>query len=367
MEKSDASTEAKRPFFVGIGSSAGGLEALTLLLPGLPTGLGLRYVVVQHMSPTHRSMMVQLLGRISSMEVLDVTHGCIPEPDKVYVTPPNTNVALNEDGSLHLMEPPPETVPKPSVNVFFTSLAEVVGDRAIGVVLSGTGSDGAVGLHAIKAAGGFSFAQEPNDAKYDGMVRAAIEAGGVDWVLAAEAIGAEIMRVVERERLSEHREVGGAMVPATLQALLRTLYAHTRIDFTGYKEATLLRRVERRMTSTGCLTLDQYVDYTRANPKELHALSQDMLISVTSFFRDRMAYIGSGRSWCAPSSASRRVKTCACGWRGVPAGRRRTASPSSCTTSSRARSRGGACRSSRRTSTRPRWFARAAVCSPLCP
>ena len=137
--------------FVGIGSSAGGLEALTALLPGLPTGLGLRFVVVQHMSPTHRSMMAQLLGRITPLEVLEVTDGCVPLPDKVYVTPPNKNVVLREDGRLHLMEPPNETVPKPSVNMFFNSMADVVSDRAIGVVLSGTGSDGAVGLHAIKS------------------------------------------------------------------------------------------------------------------------------------------------------------------------------------------------------------------------
>jgi two-component system CheB/CheR fusion protein len=287
----DASAASARPFFVGIGSSAGGLEALSALIPGLPAGLGLRYVVVQHMSPTHRSMMAQLLGRISALEVLEVTEGCVPLPDRVYVTPPNRNVVLAEDGSLRLLEPPNETVPKPSVNLFFGSLADVAGDRAIGVVLSGTGSDGAVGLHAIKAAGGYAFAQEPGGAKYDGMVRAAIEAGGVDWVLPAESMGAEISRIVQRQLAADGSGTHvDAVPPATLQALLHSLYAHTRIDFTGYKEATLMRRIERRMTSTGCLALDQYVEYTRSNPKELHTLAQDMLISVTSFFRDRLAF-----------------------------------------------------------------------------
>ncbi len=283
---------AKQPaFFVGIGSSAGGLEALTALLPGLPTGLGLRYVVVQHMSPTHRSMMAQLLGRTTAMEVLEVTNGCVPLPDKVYVTPPNNNVELREDGALYLLQPPNETVPKPSVNLFFTSMAQAVGDRAIGVVLSGTGSDGAVGLHAIKSAGGYSFAQEPGEAKYDGMVRSAIEAGGVDWVLPAEGIGAEVARIVQRQWVAQGLATTVEGVPpATLQALLHALYAQTRIDFTGYKEATLLRRIERRMISTGCLKLEQYVEHTRQNPKELHLLSQDMLISVTSFFRDRVAF-----------------------------------------------------------------------------
>jgi len=282
---------ADRPFFVGIGSSAGGLEALSALLPGLPTGLGLRYVVVQHMSPTHRSMMAQLLGRTVRMPVMEVTDGCMPLADRVYVTPPNKNVVLHEDGSLRLLEPPHETVPKPSVNLFFGSLAETAADRAIGVVLSGTGSDGAVGLHAIKAAGGYAFAQEPASAKYDGMVRAAIEAGGVDWILPAEAIGAEIARVAQRQRTATGQLRQVEEVPsATLQALLHNLYAQTRIDFTGYKEATLLRRIERRMTTTGCMTLDQYLDYGRAHANEMQVLSQDMLISVTSFFRDRAAF-----------------------------------------------------------------------------
>jgi len=280
-----------RPFIVGIGSSAGGLEALTALLPGLPKGLGLSFVVVQHMSPTHRSLMSQLLGRTTDMAVFDVSEGCIPQADSVYVTPPNFNVVMRQDGSLGLIPPPSETVPKPSVNLFFSSLAEVAADRAIGVVLSGTGNDGAIGLHAIKAAGGYSFAQEPATAKYDGMVRAAIEAGGVDWVLPPEAIGAEIARVVQRQQAADDQGTQAIeMPPATLQVLLHSLYAQTRIDFTGYKEATLLRRIERRMTSTGCLTLDQYVDLARANATEMHALAQDMLISVTSFFRDRVAF-----------------------------------------------------------------------------
>jgi two-component system CheB/CheR fusion protein len=278
-------------FFVGIGSSAGGLEALTLLLPGLPAGLGLRYVVVQHMSPSHRSMMAHLLGRTTQMPVLEVSDGSVPSADTIYVTPPNSNVILHEDGTLRLLQPPSETVPKPSVNLFFNSLAEAVGNRAIGVVLSGTGSDGAIGLHAIKAAGGFSFAQEPGGAKYDGMVRSAIEAGGVDWVLPAEAMGAEIARIVQRQQTADGYGLHMASLPpATLHVLLHNLYAQTRIDFTGYKEATLIRRIERRMTSTGSVTLDQYVDYARANPAELHTLSQDMLISVTSFFRDRVAF-----------------------------------------------------------------------------
>lgn len=166
-------------------------------------GLGLGFVVVQHMSPTHRSMMAQLLGRTTPMTVCEVSDGCRPLPDTLLVTPPNSKVVLGEDGLLHLQEPPSETVPKPKVNLFFKSLAEGAGERAIGVVLSGTGNDGAAGPHAIKAAGGYAFAQESASAKYDGMSRAAIEAGGVDWVLPAEAIRPELARLGQRQQRSD--------------------------------------------------------------------------------------------------------------------------------------------------------------------
>jgi hypothetical protein len=176
-------------------------------------------VIVQHMSPTHRSLMAQLLGRTTKMPVLEVSDGCMPQPDTVYVTPPNTNVVLHEDGSLRLREPPNETVPKPSVNLFFTRWPRWPRTAPSAWCLSGTGSDGAIGLHAIKAAGGFSFAQEPGGAKYDGMARAAIEAGGVDWVLPAESIGAEIARIVQRQQAAEGhmaRTIDN-VPPATLQ------------------------------------------------------------------------------------------------------------------------------------------------------
>ena len=158
----------ERPFIVGIGASAGGLEALSLLLRSLPKNLGLSYVVVQHLSPTYRSMMSQLLGRETTMPVRDIEDSMSPEPNTVYITPPNRNLTLL-DGHFRLVEPAKESLPKPSVNRFFASLAEEIGESTIGIILFGTGSDGAAGIHAIKAVGGFTFSQDPETAKYSGM------------------------------------------------------------------------------------------------------------------------------------------------------------------------------------------------------
>lgn len=171
-----------RPYLVGIGASAGGLEALSSLIAALPTDLGISYVVLQHLSPTHRSMMVQLLGRETAMAVLEAEHGTQPEPDTIYVVPASRNMIL-KDGCFVLIPGPREIMPRPSLNVFFTSLATEKIEDAIGVVLSGTGSDGAAGLRDIKAAGGYTFAQDPQSAKYAGMPQSAIDTGCVDWVM----------------------------------------------------------------------------------------------------------------------------------------------------------------------------------------
>ena len=176
-----------RHYIVGVGASAGGLEALSGLFSSLPTDLGATYVVVQHLSPTYRSMLVQLIGRETAMEVKEVEQHEVPRPDTVYITPPNRNL-LFRDGHFELVEPIPNVAPKPSVNSFFYSVAAERGEDVIGVILSGTGSDGAGGVRAIKAGGGLVFAQDPASAKYDGMPQSAIETDCVDWVLTPDAI-----------------------------------------------------------------------------------------------------------------------------------------------------------------------------------
>lgn len=278
----------KRPYIVGIGSSAGGLEALTNLISALPADLGASYVVIQHLSPTHRSMMVQLLGRETAMAVLEIEDGAIPQADTIYVTPPSHNVVL-KDGHFSLIEGPRQTLPRPSVNTFLASLASCKGEDAIGVILSGTGSDGAAGLREVKAAGGFTFAQEPGSAKYSGMPQAAIDTGCVDAVLPPESIATEIALITRT-----HGAVSLTPKPTTaatsLKKLLMKVKQHTRIDFGGYKEGTVIRRIERRLAARRVNTLEDYLVLVESDTDELDRLCKDILISVTAFFRDREAF-----------------------------------------------------------------------------
>ena len=279
-----------RRFMVGIGASAGGLEALSALLPNLPRDLGLSYVVVQHLSPTYRSMLAQLLARETAMTVKDVEDGGQPAPNTVYITPANRNLTIRE-GRFRLVEPAREALPKPSINLFFASLAAQMNDAAIGVILSGTGSDGASGVHAIKAAGGFTFAQEPATAKYSGMPQAAIDTGSVDWILPPERIGQEIALIARTQGVIPLEQQPEAE-PATLKKLLAKVRQRTRIDFTGYKEATLWRRIGRRLATNHVVNLDEYLSLIAEKPDELDKLAKDILISVTAFFRDRDAFAG---------------------------------------------------------------------------
>lgn len=278
----------KRPYIVGIGSSAGGLEALTNLITALPTDLGASYVVIQHLSPTHRSMMVQLLGRETAMAVLEIEDGATPQADTIYVTPSCHNVVLKE-GLFSLIEGPRETLPRPSVNTFFASLASGKGEDAIGVILSGTGSDGAAGIREVKAAGGFTFAQEPGTAKYSGMPQSAIDTGCVDAILPPESIATEIALITRT-----HGAVSLTPKPTTaatsLKKLLMKVKQHTRIDFGGYKEGTVIRRIERRLAARRVSTLEDYLVLVESDTDELDRLCKDILISVTAFFRDREAF-----------------------------------------------------------------------------
>jgi two-component system, chemotaxis family, CheB/CheR fusion protein len=278
-----------RKYIVGLGSSAGGLEALTAFISKLPKGIGASYVIVQHMSPTHRSMLAQLLARETEMAVKEIEDGSIPLPDEIYVTPPNRNVII-QDGKLILTEPAAETVPKPSVNTFFTSLAEEKGEDAIAIVLSGTGSDGAVGVRAIKASGGLVFAQEPTTAKYTGMPQAAIETDCVDWIMSPEKIAAEIAVIVEAQGDIVMPKSENELSPITIRSLLRRVMKHAKVDFTGYKEATVWRRILRRMVSNRINSLEDYFVLTEKNPDELNQLAKEILISVTSFFRDHKSF-----------------------------------------------------------------------------
>ena len=274
---------AKR--IVGVAASAGGLEAISLLVQSLPQDSGASFVVAQHMSPTHKSMLSALISRETKLPVFDITDDMIAEPNSVYVTPPNSDV-IYEDGKLRLCEPAGHPAsPKPSADRLFKSLAEAFGGRSVGIVLSGTGSDGSYGVQAIHEAGGITIAQEPHSAKYDGMPTSAIETGCVDLALSPNQIGQHLEKILASPRdLDAVRPLVDG--PNRLSELFQILLARTNIDFSDYKENTLFRRLQRRMLAIGIEDYEDYLGYCRKNASEVDALQKDFLISVTRFFRD---------------------------------------------------------------------------------
>ena len=273
---------------VGVGASAGGLEAFTKLLQQLPVDTGLAYVLVQHLSPDHDSALTLLLGRATPLPVLEVRDGMRLKPDTVYVIPPNTNLAVLH----HRLTLVPRTEARGHylpIDHFLQSLAEDQKNRAIGVILSGTGSDGTEGLRAIKAAGGLTFAQEEKSAKYDGMPHSAIAANLVDFVLPPEEIARELARIGRHPYLAT--PFGGATdtiawSEVALNQIFTILRAATGVDFSGYKHPTLKRRIARRLLLHKIDTLPAYARLLRESPGEVKLLHQDLLINVTEFFRD---------------------------------------------------------------------------------
>jgi len=275
-------------FVVGIGASAGGLESLRPLVSCLPALTNMAYVVVQHLSPQYRSMLGQILGRDTQLTITEITDNLEIERNHIYITPPNKDVVISK-GRLRLLKPSAPVGPKPSVDAFLVSLAEDKGEYAIGVILSGTGTDGAHGMRAVKAHSGFTIVQDPDTAKYDGMPKAAIQTGCVDRLMPPDKIGQELASIAQFPRLIAQKSAATASHDA-LDEILIALRRRTDIDFTQYKQNTLCRRLERRMAANRIETLEKYLTYIQDEQQELDYLCKDILISVTSFFRDKQAF-----------------------------------------------------------------------------
>ena len=275
-------------FVVGIGASAGGLEALEELVKNV-AHINAAIVVVQHLSPHHASVLTQLLARNSKIEIVTATDGTILEANRIYVIPPNADLSVFH-GILHITTP--GSSPHFAVDYFLRSLAEDQGPHAIGVILSGTGTDGTFGLMAIKAAGGITFVQEPSSARYDGMPRSALASGTSDFCLTPKHIAEELVRITNERRLRrpppslEFGQSGRAEFEKVLM-LIRSEFGN---DLTLYKTATLDRRIERRMMMHKIGQLKDYVRFLQSNRDELRTLYRDMLITVTNFFRDPEAF-----------------------------------------------------------------------------
>jgi two-component system CheB/CheR fusion protein len=269
---------------VAIGASAGGLQAYTELLEALPDTTGMTFVIVQHLAASHESFLSALLGRIASMPVIEVQDGPCVESNTIYVIPPNRTMII-EDGHLRLRDREPGL--HLSVDIFFKALAESHGPRAIGIVLSGTGSDGANGIAAIKAAGGITFAQDES-AQHSGMPMSVINTGSVDFVTSPRAMAQEIAKLASRAEFTFSTDP--VEPPESVEEILAIVDERLNIDFTLYKTSTLHRRIRRRMALSHAETLEAYGRILRENPTEVDALARDILISVTSFFRDPEAF-----------------------------------------------------------------------------
>ena len=282
-------------YIVTVGASAGGLDALEKLFAGLPADSGAAYVVIQHLSPDHKSMMSSLLARHTGMPVVLVEDGMPVEPNRVYLIPPGTVMHL-QGQRLRLTPKGTRSLVLP-IDVFLQSLAKEHGERSIAVILSGTGSDGTRGAVAINEAGGFLLVQDPEDAKFDGMPRSAISTGLVDAILPVEALPARILAHLqapqgERLEIKPAAEVDRlALQPdAALAAILHLLQQLCGINFEDYKPGTVLRRIERRMAVRQVHTIQAYLELLNQERTEAQTLSHELLIPVTSFFRDAEAY-----------------------------------------------------------------------------
>ena len=285
----------------GVGASAGGLEAFTELLNALPEKPGLALVLVQHLAPQHESTLPYLLGSKTKLPVVQAANGMKVEPNHVYVIPPNVQMGI-EAGALRLLPRPTDRSQYMPIDFFLRSLADSVQERAIGVILSGTASDGAVGVREIKAVGGITLAQDPATAKYDGMPRAAVATGAVDLVLPLDRLAEELVRIARHPYLCRPRPAAAPERPPAademavredqLQDVFALLRTASSVDFKHYKLPTIERRLHRRMALHKLTSFDEYLQYLHAHSEEVQALYQDLLIHVTRFFREPESFQG---------------------------------------------------------------------------
>jgi len=275
---------------VGIGASAGGLEALELFLANVPQGSGMAFVIVQHLDPTHKGIMPELLQRVTLMEVFQVKDRMKVRPNCVYVIPPNKDMSILH-GVLYLFEPTAARGLRLPIDFFLRSLAEDRQERSIGVILSGMGSDGTMGLKAVKEKGGLALVQEPATAKFDSMPRSAIEAGLADITAPAEDLPVKIIDYLRHALVITKPEFPlEEKDKSAIEKVLILLRSKTGHDFSMYKKNTLHRRIERRMGIHQIGRISSYVRFLQENPQEVELLFKELLIGVTGFFRDPDAW-----------------------------------------------------------------------------
>lgn len=277
---------------VGIGASAGGLAALKSLFAAMTADTGAAFVVVVHLSPEHKSHLTELLQPHCAMPIQQVTETVRLEPNRVFIIPPNAN--LNTiDTHLRLSDLEEQPRHRATIDHFFRTLAQTHDGNSIGIVLTGTGADGTLGLRYIKQAGGVTIAQDPGEAEFDGMPRSAVVAGVVDFVLPIERIAEELVRlsrIEPRLRIPADGEDPTEINSRLLQKIFAQIRGRTGHDFSRYKRSTIMRRIQRRMQLQHVETFERYLEFLRENRDEINALFDDLLITVTEFFRDQQVF-----------------------------------------------------------------------------
>lgn len=280
---------------IGIGASAGGLEALQKFLENVPVKSGFAIVIIQHQDPTHKGIMVELLQRTTHMKVMQAESSVKVKSNCVYVIPPNKDLSILH-GTLHLLDPIAPRGLRLPIDFFLRSLSNDQHEHAIGVILSGMGSDGTLGLRSIKENAGLSLVQEPSSAKFDGMPRSAIDAGLADIIAPVEELPGKILAYIKhaprgvRGGIGEQEPLLELKLQSDIDKIIVLLRDHTGNDFSQYKRNTLRRRTERRMGLHQINSISIYVRYLRENPQELQLLFKELLIGVTNFFRDAPAW-----------------------------------------------------------------------------
>ena len=274
----------------GVVASAGGLDAFKRFFAVMPADSGIAFVLVPHLDPTHASLMVELLARHTSMPVVEAGEGMAVEANRVYIIPPNKNMTIAA-GVLRLTGPVERGSWQTSIDHFLRSLADDQLEKAICIILSGTGAHGALGLKAVKAAGGLALVQDPNTADFPGMPASAIATGQADHVLPVEKMPEALVKYVQLFSVDGGRVVAAVdEAPDHLNQLLALLRARTKFDFRGYRKKMLARRLERRLGLSHFENLADFLAHLREHPEEVNQLARDLLISVTRFFRDPEAF-----------------------------------------------------------------------------
>ncbi|MDD2922525.1 MAG: chemotaxis protein CheB, partial [Anaerolineales bacterium] len=290
-QKTATKTKSAKSTFpiVGIGASAGGLEALELFLAHVPKDSGMAFVIIQHLDPTHKGVLVELLQRGTSMPVAQVKDRMRVKPAHVYVIPPNKDMSILH-GVLHLLDPVAPRGLRLPIDFFFRSLAEDKQEHSVAVILSGMGSDGMLGARAIKEKAGVVFVQEPSSAKFDGMPRSTMDDGLADVVAPADLLPEKINAYLRHAPLITQPAIETQTAQSALEKVVILLRAQTGHDFSLYKKTTIYRRIERRMGLHQIDKIANYVRFLRENPQEVELLFRELLIGVTNFFRDPEAW-----------------------------------------------------------------------------